>query len=290
MLRQGLTRTLALCMVILCMLSSCSIYDDYGYRRQRDIILQVADESGNILPDSKSPVNEVYAFFNGIYVGKYAKEEDGKIRIVVDEADSVTFVAVTGEHRDEYTLKEPQVGESISNTWLQLIDDEKGNAISPSAIYYGSLSSPFSDKLEEKTVITLKDVRAKTRVYLKGLKACFGDGNYRVVLEGMNSGMAYDGNGGGKLVNYEMGGKFNAQGDWITPAKIVLPTTGEAVKVKIYKEDGTLLYTCDHTDDGSPLAVKSGDDVVFYITIWQNADISIKVIPFDDVDNSIFFQ
>lgn len=195
MLRQGLTRTLALCMVILCMLSSCSIYDDYGYRRQRDIILQVADESGNILPDSKAPVNEVYAFVNGIYVGKYAKEEDGKIRIVVDEADSVTFVAVTGEHRDEYTLKEPQVGESISNTWLQLIDDEKGNAISPSAIYYGSLSSPFSDKLEEETVITLKDVRAKTRVYLKGLKACFGDGNYRVVLEGMNSGMTYDGRG-----------------------------------------------------------------------------------------------
>ncbi len=107
MLRQGLTRTLALCMVILCMLSSCSIYDDYGYRRQRDIILQVADESGNILPDSKAPVNEVYAFVNGIYVGKYTKEEDGKIRIVVDEADSVTFVAVTGEHRDEYTLKEP---------------------------------------------------------------------------------------------------------------------------------------------------------------------------------------
>ena len=87
-----------------------------------------------------------------------------------------------------------------------------------------------------------------------------------------------------------MGGKFNAQGDWINTAKIVLPTTGEAVKVKIYKEDGTLLYTCDHTDDGSPLAVKPGDDVVFYITIWQNADISIKVIPFDDVDNSIFFQ
>ena len=111
MLRQGLTRTLALCAVILCILSSCSIYDDYGYRRQRDIILQVADESGNILPDSKAPVNEVYAFVNGIYVGKYAKEEDGKIRIVVDEADSVTFVAVTGEHRDEYTLKEPQVGQ-----------------------------------------------------------------------------------------------------------------------------------------------------------------------------------
>ena len=290
MLRQGLTRTLALCAIILCILSSCSIYDDYGYRRQRDIILQVADDSGNILPDSKAPVNEVYAFVNGIYVGKYAKEEDGKIRIVVDEADSVTFVAVTGEHRDEYTIKEPQVGESISNTWLQLIDAEKGNAISPSAIYYGSLSSPFSDKLEEETVITLKDVRAKTSVYLKGLKACYGDGNYRVVLEGMNSGVTYDGNGGGKLVNYEMGGKFNAKGDWFTPAMIVLPTTGEAVKVKIYKEDGTLLYTCDHTDDGSPLAVKPGDNVVFYITIWQNADISIKVIPFDDVDNPIFFQ
>lgn len=175
-------------------------------------------------------------------------------------------------------------------TWLQLIDAEKGNAISPSAIYYGSLSSPFSDKLEEETVITLKDVRAKTSVYLKGLKACYGDGNYRVVLEGMNSGVTYDGNGGGKLVNYELGGKFNAKGDWFTPAMIVLPTTGEAVKVKIYKEDGTLLYTCDHTDDGSPLAVKPGDNVVFYITIWQNADISIKVIPFDDVDNPIFFQ
>ena len=290
MLRQGLTRTLALCAVILCILSSCSIYDDYGDRRQRDIILQVADESGNILPDSVAPVNEVYAFVNGIYVGKYAKEADGKIRIVVEESDSVTFVAVTGTNRNEYSMKEPQVGESISNTWLQLIDAEKGTPVSPSAIYYGSLSSPFSNQIEEEKTLVLNDVRAKARIYVKGLKARYGDGNYRIVLEGMNSGITYGGNGGGKLVNYEMGGSFNNNGDWFTPAMTVLPTTGEAVKLKIYKEDGELLYVCSVDDNGKPFAIKSGDDTVFYLTITQQADISIKVIPYEDADNSVFFQ
>ena len=80
MTRQGLTRTLALWAAVLLMLASCTIYDDYPHRSQHDIVLWVTDESGNILPDSEAPVDEVYAFVDGIYVGKYAKEADGTHR------------------------------------------------------------------------------------------------------------------------------------------------------------------------------------------------------------------
>ena len=90
MTRQGLTRTLALWAAVLLMLASCTIYDDYPHRSQHDIVLRVTDESGNILPDSEAPVDEVYAFVDGIYVGKYAKEADGKIRIVLRKGEEVT--------------------------------------------------------------------------------------------------------------------------------------------------------------------------------------------------------
>lgn len=275
---------------MLLMLASCTIYDDYPHRSQHDILLQVTDESGNILPDSEAPVDEVYAFVDGIYVGKYAKEADGKIRIVLHKGEEVTFVAATGSNSQEFTLREPQVGERISNNWLQLQDGALGTLPSPSAIYYGSYTSTSDDPEESETLITLTDVRAKVHVYVKGLKARYGEGNYRVVLEGMNSGISYSGEGSGRLINYDMGGSFNAKGDWVTPSAIVLPTNGEQVRLKIYKEDGALLFESNQDEDGNPLAVERGSDVVFQVSILQEAKISIKILPFEDADNSGFFQ
>lgn len=290
MTRQGLTRTLALWAAVLLMLASCTIYDDYPHRSQHDIVLRVTDESGNILPDSEAPVDEVYAFVDGIYVGKYAKEADGKIRIVLRKGEEMTFVAATGSNSEEFTLREPQLGERISNNWLQLVDPEDHKQPSPSAIYYGSYTSTADDPEESETLITLSDVRAHVHVHVKGLKSRYGEGNYRVVIEGLNSGICYDGSGGGRLINYEMGGSFNSQGDWITPAATVLPTNGEQVRLKIYKEDGALLFESDHDEEGNPLAVARGSDVVFQVSILQEANISIKILPFEDADNSGFFQ
>lgn len=290
MLRQGFTRMIALWATMSLLLASCSIYDEYPHRKQRDILLQVVDESGNVLPDSVAP-DEVYAFVNGIYARKYTRETDGKIRLVIDDNDEVTLVAANSCQGNELTRMDPQPGDRISNVWLQFNDRAFGENLSPKALYYGSLSSVNFDTSEEGDVtITLRDVRAKARVYVKGLKARYGEGIYRVKLEGMNSGIAYDGMGCGRLINYEMGGEFNALGDWKTPAADVLPTTGEAVRLKIYKEDGGLLYESNVDEDGNPLAIKSGDDVVFYVSINQEADITIRVMPFENVGNSGFFQ
>lgn len=288
---NGIIRTIAL-WTVLVLMTSCSIYDGYPHRRQYDVVLQLSDSAGNVIPDSIASVSEIYAFVNGVYQGRYAKESDGKIRVTFNDNDSVTFVAIAGRRLGEYTLNTPQTGEAIENTWLQLKTAGAGVTHQPSAIYYGNISTvgDISDVADVKRTITLRDIRAKVRVHVRGLLDRFGPGNYRIVIEGLRSGVAYDGTTGGDYVNYEMGGAFNDKGDWITDPAIVLPSKGETVKLRIYKQDGTLLFDRDHDEDGNPLVIKSNEDAVFIVTASSLLNMTLRVVPFEDVINSGFFQ
>ena len=98
------------------------------------------------------------------------------------------------------------------------------------------------DNLADERIIYLKDMRAKARVYVRGLRSRHGLGNYRVVLKGLHSGITYKGEPGGIYVSYSLPGKFVTQDDWVTQAPIVLPTGREPVRFMIDKQEGTVMF------------------------------------------------
>jgi hypothetical protein len=126
---------------------------------------------------------------------------------------------------------------------------------------------------------------------IKGLKSRFGDGNYRIVVEGLRTGIAYDGSSTGEQVNYSINGAFNSDGNYITLPYSVFPTKeGERVRILVYKQDGTLLFDHDTDDNGIPLVLKRYDDVVFVITASYQAQLTITIVPWADIDNPVSFQ
>lgn len=292
MTSNRIIRNILLCAVTILVIASCSIYDEYPARRQYDIVLRLADSTGQVIPDSVAPVNTLYAFKDGIYVGKYIKEEDGKIRIAYDNRDSLTFVALSSDAANFFEMTEPKLGESINNVWLQLATERDSLACDLNAIYYGNLSTVVNGtgETEEERIITLQDIRAKVRVYARCIRPRYGDGNFKVVLQGLHSGITYGGGPGGKVVNYRLPGKFVTKDDWMTSSVTLLPTGEEPCRLLIYKQDGELIIDTTVDEKGNPLIIKPNDDIVFYVIVDYIAGITIKILPFEDIDNSYTFE
>ena len=272
---------------------SCSIYDKYPGHRQCDISLELADSTGAVLPDSIAHLYSINWFVDGIYQHTVAADADGKYRVSFDSGDRITFVAVAATDTSECSISTPILGESIKNTWLQLKASSEKASLQPHAIYYGNLDViPDDDDILAKSyTILMKDVRARVRVQIKGLKDRFGVGNYRVVLEGLRSGIAYDGSTTGELVNYDLVGSFDPDGNYMTLPNEVFPTKdGERVRIKVYKEDGSLLFDRDVDESGNPLEIKKNDDIVFVINASYLTHITITIVPWADINNPASFQ
>lgn len=276
----------------LAVLEACSIYDHYPDRKQRDVCVELRDSTGGVVPlDSASDVVYLYYFVNGNYQGLIPRESDGRFRLVYNEGDTITYVAVAGRKPEQYDLNAPVSGESIHNVWLQLHTQGTGVSEQPDPIYYGKASTTeFGDNADGLQTITLRDIRSRVRVWVKGLKRRFGDGKYRIVIEGLRSGLAYDGTSGGEYVNYDTQGAFDTNDTWKTDPITVLPSTGSTVSLKIYKQDGTLLFDRTQDEDGNPLVIKSSEDVVFIVNASYQAEMTIKVVPYEDADNCNVFQ
>lgn len=286
-------RRLMLWMMAVLLFSSCSIYDDYPHRRQYDMDIELTDAEGNVVDDSIASVSEIYAFVNGVYSGKYTKGADGKIHIVLDDRDKVTFVAAGGSQPDEYIKQEPLVDDTISSTWLHLREQADGYGVQPSDLFYGSVivgESSTAEDADGHYTLSLRDIRGKVRVMVRGLGDHFGMGDYHVVLEGLSGGLAYDGSPSGEKVNYGLGGSFINSSNWMSDSAQVLPTYGGSFSLKVFKPDGTQILASDHDEKGQPFSVATGDDVVLVVSIAKTSEFTIKVVPFEDVFNSSFFQ
>ena len=115
MTSNGIIRTIRLLFAfVTIMMTSCSIYDEYPHRMQYDVVLRVADSTGQVLPDSVASVTTLYAFKNGVYYGKYTTEADSNIHTVNRDDDSDTFVAATRGRPSDYDMIVPQVGETTN--------------------------------------------------------------------------------------------------------------------------------------------------------------------------------
>lgn len=276
------------------LLVGCSVYDDYLGQNQALFRVDVVDSNGVAVPQSNVTRAPLYCFVNGFFSRMLTPEPDGSYRYVFGEHDSVTLVSVAGKAPSEYTLKTPRVGEAISNMWLQLNNrGAEGINPYPSPVFYGQWSGTGADVKKNETIpITLRDVRGKVRVLIRGLKEKYGDGSYRVVIDGVRGGLAYDGSTtSGPSLSYELEGAFRpGTGDWLTEPVVTLPSLGSEVSVRIYKKDGALLFNRDTDDDGNKLIVKSRSDDVIVFTASDTGKITVHVLPWDDVNQTAYFQ
>lgn len=269
-------------------LYSC-IYDKYPGREQYALTVEYIDTEGNKLPDSVAVLDRVGCFVDGIFKETLVEEEDGKYRYVFLDGDDVAFVAIAGENPDDYTINPPKPGESISNCWLQMKLTPGEETPEPSAVYYGSIHTLLTDNANENVVIRMHDVRARVSVVARNFLDKFGYGNYRFTIENCRSGISYDGKGCGSFVNYEMPGSIHSDGDYYTISRTIFPTGDTPLRVKIYKEDGSLLFDRDTDENGNPLIIHSGTDEVILIQFYYYTDATITVVPFEDINNPTLF-
>ena len=297
MTSNRIIRSITLCAVALLLLSACSIYDEYPARRHYDVILRIADGTDQVLPGSVASVNTLYAFKNNILAGKYTIGEDGHFHIDSDLEgnDSLTFVALHSEQDEKMKVNEPVIGESIHNVWLQMHIQGDSIAAPLTPKYHGKLTVYSHTNTNQEHIVYMQDKTAKARVYAKNLLPTYGEGNYRVVLEGLYSGIAYSGTSDGNRVNYRLPGrKATKETDWATDPVTILPTGKNPCRLLIYKNDGGLIIDTIVDENNKPLKVSEQDDVVFYVTITKDAEgnpqFSVKVLPFEDVDNNFTFE
>lgn len=269
-------------------LYSC-IYDKYPGREQYALTVEYIDTEGNKLPDSVAVLDRVGCFVDGIFKETLVEEEDGKYRYVFLDGDDVAFVAIAGENPDDYTINPPKPGESISNCWLQMKLTPGEETPEPSAVYYGSIHTLLTDNANENVVIRMHDVRARVSVVARNFLDKFGYGNYRFTIENCRSGISYDGKGCGSFVNYEMPGSIHSDGDYYTISRTIFPTGDTPLRVKIYKEDGSLLFDRDTDENGNPIIIHSATDEVILIQFYYYTDATITVVPFEDINNSTLF-
>lgn len=277
--------------------SGASIYDDYGGQRQLTLHVNVVDSDGIAVPESKAHHEPVYYFVNGIYSKTLTKTADNNYRIVVEPGKQITLVAMASEDTTQYTLHTPTAGEDIGNLWMQMQTSTRATRATyidhePKPIYYGSWTGSAETVTNNSVVnIPVTNVLGKARVVVRGLRSAYGDGDYRVVIEGCRTGMSFDGSTTkGAFINYEMEGGFDGVSDnWVSSPVKALPTKGSTLHVKVYKQNGENII--DETTDykGNALAVTSQQDNVFLITVGQNSEISIRVVSFEDLDNNVYF-
>lgn len=298
-MRNGI-KTILTALLSSVIMVSC-IYDKYPGRRQYDISIQLMDNTGMVLPESVAHLNNIYWFVNGVYQKTVYADSDGKYRLSFNAGDRVTFVALAGSDSDMYTVYEPHEGESITNTWLQLNTNGSIMGPQPSGIYYGCLDvvpEVNTEDLEEDVsyTLTMHEVRAKARVLIKGLEGRYGKGSYRIVMEGLRSGIAYDGSSTGRYVNYDMtpdksyGDGFDDLGNYWTEPIYVLPTRDEEpVRLLVYKANGELLFDRDIDEEGAPLLINEGEDVVLVIQASYITELGVTIVPWSQIDNSGVF-
>lgn len=280
--------------VVLLSCSSASIYDSYGDQRQASFRINVVDSDGVTVPESEAHRAPVYCFINGIYRETLMPYTDGTYRYTFAASDRVTVVALAGADTTQYTLHAPLTGEAISNLWMQLAP-AAGTTTMPQnfdAIYYGSWSGMGSEVNNSSVInIPVRDTRGKVHVFIRGLQQAYGDGDYRVVVEGARTGLSFDGTTTKSAsTNYEMAGGFMPRsGNWLTPEFTMLPTAGSTITVKVYKQDGTKIIDASADSDGKPFEILPRKNQVFYFSLGDHSQINIMVMDYEDIWNNVFF-
>lgn len=291
--RRGFDIVIAVWILHLCV--GCSVFDDNQSLSQASFFLNVVDSTGAGVPSSNVTLAPLYCFVNGFYSRTLTPEADGTYRYVFGSEDSVCLVSLAGRDPSEYSLAVPREGESIHNVWLSLDGAASGEmSSSPSAVYYGlwkGTGAGFA-KVGTDVPITLQDKRGKVHVLIKGLRERFGDGTYRVFIDGLRGQLAYDGTTQlSAMSTVELSGDFiPSTGDWLSKPVTTLTTSGNSVNVRLYKQDGTLLFKRNKDDDGQPLRVRENSDDVFCFIASQTGSFIVNVLPFEKVSQEAIFQ
>ncbi len=283
---------LIIILLIMPMMASC-INEDESECVQYAVTAQDVDGKGDVMSGTEIKGREALLFINGRFNREVSAESDGRYLISFDGGEQATLAMFDNVSNDSINMKEPAVGDSISNisvTKNVSARASSGTQSMPKYLLYGRFDYKPSNKGETTAVsLLLHNECARVHVVMKNMRERFGNGNYTVKLEGFRDCIAFSGEVTGDSVSYEPGGTFDNDGNYFGNAVNVLPTkNGEYVTVSVY-EDGNLLLSVAKDVNGHPVALSAGDDKCILIDV-NAVKCFIEVMPWNDNGQSTVFN
>ena len=255
-------------------MTSC-IYDCYN-TAQFNITVKATDSDGKIVPPYAIQGQHLYFFVNDRYKDELTSDVAGYYYTSLAQGNDIKFVGVGSEDSTAFRIYPPVEGDHIHNQYVEIIDYEN---IPP--LYYGLVNmTEGSDNLQ----IEMTDIRCRSCVLVYNMIHKFGtDGAYSVTYHGLRKGITYEGTACGDMVEIKRNGEIRQDESWLSRELISLPTSpDENLRFSLWHNNVQVAYA-EVDDDGNPMRLEPGDEKCFIITLYDYANISVKVVPWDEI-------
>jgi hypothetical protein len=277
-----------LSITLLLLLTASCIDESHIGCVQYAIATQLVDTKGNPMGESVSEPTLAYLFLNDKFDHVVTSESDGRYLISFDENSKASLVVFGNMNTDSFRICTPNVGDDISETSVNLIPKTRVSELQDiytAHLYYGRYDYTADSAGSTKVVLLpLLDRQVKLHVVVQGLRETYGEGDYKIVLEGLHNAVAFDGTVIGDSVSYHPTASFANNGDLVSETLRTLPTkTGEAVMLSIYKGDSELWHS-SLDSDGKQITLAGGEDKVVVINVARR-EFSMVVEPWSDYLN-----
>lgn len=259
----GIKQLLAMLSGMLCLLAGC-IDESHTGCVQYAIATQLVDTKGNPMGASVVGPTLAYLFLNDKFDHVVTSESDGRYLISFDGNSKASLVVFGNMNTDSFQIRTPNVGDDISATSVSLVSKTRAaelQNIYAANLYYGCYAYTADSTLSAKVVLLpLLNRQVKLHVVVQNVRETYGDGDYKIVLEGLRNAVAFDGTVMGDSVSYQPTVSFADNGDLVSETLHTLPTkTGEAVMLSIYKDD-VLLWHSSLDSEGKQITLTGGED------------------------------
>ena len=273
---------------LLLLLTASCIDESHTSCVQYAIATQLVDTKGNPMSESVMGKSLAYLFLNDKFDHVVTSESDGRYLISFDGSSKASLVVFGNMNTDSFHIRTPNVGDDISETSVDLIPGTRAadlQNIYTAHLYYGRYDYTADSAGSTKVVVLpLLDRQVKLHVVVQELRETYGDGDYKIVLDGLRNAVAFDGTVIGDSVTYHPTASFASNGDWVSETLHTLPTkTGEAVMLLIYKGDSELWHS-SIDNAGKPITLTGGEDKAVVLNVARR-EFSIVVEPWSDYLN-----
>jgi hypothetical protein len=272
---------------MLCLLASC-IDESHVGCVQYAIATQLVDTKGDPMSELVMGKSLAYLFLNDKFDHVVTSEADGRYLISFDGNSKASLVVFGNMNTDSFHIRTPNVGDDISETSVNLIARTRAaelQDIYTAHLYYGRYDYTSESAGATKVVVLpLLDRQVKLHVVVQELRETYGEGDYKIVLDGLRNAVAFDGTVIGDSVSYHPTASFASNGDWVSETLRTLPTkTGEAVMLSIYKGDA-LLWHSSLDNTGKPITLTGGEDKAVVLNVARR-EFDLVVEPWSDYLN-----
>ena len=261
--------------VLLTMSMTSCIYDKYN-TAQFNISVTATDNDGKTVSPYAMQGQHLYFFLNDRYVDELSSDVAGYYHTSMGLGNEIKFVSVGSEDETAFRIYPPVAGDHIHNQYVEVVDYEN---IPP--LYHGVVQMvEGSDNL----VIEMKDLRCRSCVLVYNMINKYGaDGVYKVTYHGLRKGITYEGVTCGDMVEVSRNGNIREDKSWLSNELISLPTAPEESLTFTLWHDNVPVAVAEVDDEGNPMVLNARDEKCFIITLYDHAQISVKVVPWEEI-------